>query len=166
MKKYSILFNKKGYQYLFDKYYTHLRSYAYQYVGDLYLSDDIIQSVFMKFWQRKMDFVNEKTVASYLFNMVRNSCLNHIRDEKRKPLTDLEECDECIDEFKMTQDILLEIKVSIDKLSSKEKEVVNSWMNGLSHLEIAEEMEISLNTIKTLKKRAYRKLRSDLKGLR
>ncbi len=54
---------------------------------------------------------------------------------------------------------------ALSELSEQERLVTLRWMNGSSNTEIAEDINVSVNTVKTVKKRAYTKLREQLKGL-
>ena len=50
-------------------------------------------------------------------------------------------------------------------MSEQARRIVLQTMEGASNAEIAERLEISVNTVKTLKLRAYRILRERLKGV-
>ena len=54
---------------------------------------------------------------------------------------------------------------AIKDLSEKSRDIVIMTLNGSSNIDIAKELNISVNTVKSVKLRAYRVLRKRLKGI-
>ncbi len=160
-----MIFSEATFKYLFDKYYVPLRSYASRFIYDDAENKDVVQDVFTAFWKGSKDFANEKAVKTYLFYSVRNACLNKLRKEKPTSI-DYESIDlPSVEEGIIEEDVLKRIRLALSNLTNQEREVMLRSMNGISNLEIAEDIEVSVNTIKTVKKRAYQKLREQLKGI-
>ena len=71
-------------------------------------------------------------------------------------------------EEKSIQDVLIEeeyyrqIHLAINRLTPERKKVILSFMEGLSNKEIAQRAGVSINTVKTLKFKAYCFLRQEL----
>ena len=57
-------------------------------------AEDIVQEIFYKLYEERQIFHNILTLQSYLYSSVKNSCLNYIRDEKRRKLRESYYCDE------------------------------------------------------------------------
>jgi RNA polymerase sigma-70 factor (family 1) len=68
---------------VFDDYYKSVRNYIYYLSSDIELSEDLVQDVFLKLWE-KQNNIEEKTVKSLLFTIARNLYYNH---HKRKTLS-------------------------------------------------------------------------------
>jgi RNA polymerase sigma-70 factor (ECF subfamily) len=71
--------NNKAFQKLFFTYHARLVLFANKFTGDLQISQDLVQDAFLKLWEKTK---NETTIVSpkaYLFQAVKNSCLNHHR---------------------------------------------------------------------------------------
>lgn len=66
---------------IFDQYYTPIKNFLYYKSGDVDLSEDITQDVFMKLWDKRED-VQQETVKSYLYTIANNMLLNKIRHDK------------------------------------------------------------------------------------
>jgi len=71
--------NINAYRELFFKYHGRLVLFANKFTGDIQVSQDLVQDAFLKLWEKTK---NETTIVSpkaYLFQAVKNSCLNHHR---------------------------------------------------------------------------------------
>mgnify|MGYP000056771468 CR=1 FL=1 len=157
---------------LFDMYYEKLYLFAEKYIYDSDRAHDIVQDVFLSFW--KMDrggFPNVKTIKTFLYNSVQHRCLNYLRDleirDRNYKNLGREELDE--DYFLCQQiraDVVAELFGAIDELPDRCKEIFKrSYVDGQEDRKIAEELNISLNTIKTQKQRAKSYLRERLGDL-
>jgi RNA polymerase sigma-70 factor (ECF subfamily) len=63
----------------------------------------------------------------------------------------------------LSEDFFKIIHEELDNLPNKSREVIILSMNELTMLEIKDELKVSINTVKTLKKRSYSILRNKLK---
>ena len=162
------LSNDKEFHQLFDRFYVPLCVFASKYVEDVELSADIVQDCFVKLWQAREDFVYLHQVKSFLYTSVRNRCLNEIEHFKvvneftQKILKDDEEGffhDHVVEEE--TYRILMD---GINQLPKQMKSIMMLALEGMSNGEIAGELNVSTETVRSLKKIAYKKLRTILKG--
>ena len=161
--------SKKAFKEIFEEFYTPLCSFAYKYLEDTAGSADAVQEVFLTVWNSRSDFASESALRSYLFTSVRNSCLNIIRHEKvkernKEELSEFQQHDDAM-EREIEEMVYAEVHKAIKDLSPQAREIVINSMNGLTNIEVAEELNISVNTVKTLKKRAYKTLRERLGGM-
>lgn len=79
---YTLDTNKNnGLKLLFDRYYKPLCVFAIKYVYDLNLSEDIVQEVFIKIWEKK-EFHTQMNLSAYLFTSVKNACISYLRKEQ------------------------------------------------------------------------------------
>lgn len=63
---------------IFYKYHGRLVLFANKFTGDMEASRDLVQDAFLKLWE-KSDSVSIKSPKAYLFQAVRNNCLNYAR---------------------------------------------------------------------------------------
>lgn len=145
--------------------------FAFKYVQNLEVSKDIVQDVFVKIWEDKIKFLNENAVRSYLYTSVKNKCLDRLKSKSHKSTGLLSErkMEELEDEsFFLREVIIIETSVIIENavntLPNKCAQIIKLSLKGLSNETIAEELELSLNTIKAQKKIAYKRLKPLLKG--
>lgn len=138
---------------LFDLHFNHLVLYVNNYIGSVAVSEDIIQDLFIKLWQKR----NSVTITpSFLFVCARNSALTYLRLNKRKfiPPDDIV-LREVSDSFMVDEEIayidrLEEVRTAITKLSPQCREVLKKiYFENKKYAEVAEEMNLSLNTIKS-----------------
>lgn len=130
-------------------------------------ADDIVQEVFLKIWDKRLSFENEKHFKAYFYKALKNNTLKHISRQKSTEDITNDRSLESDDFFKTIIEVEFrrEINQAISKLPDKRKEVILQAMAGLTVEEIAENLNISVNTVKTQKKKAYATLRDELKDI-
>lgn len=153
---------------IFDCYYLPVKSYAFRYVGDDEVIEDFVQETFLGLWKKREGFFSLLAIKSFLYTSVRNASLDYLRHlkvqqqhEQELILWLSEEEDESI---LLEDEVHAMIYEAIKDLSEQSRRAVIMTMNGASNPEIAKELGVSVNTVKTIKLRAYRALRSRLKG--
>ncbi|PCH70694.1 MAG: RNA polymerase sigma-70 factor [Bacteroidales bacterium] len=162
---YTLDTNKNnGLKLLFDRYYKPLCVFAIKYVYDLNLSEDIVQEVFIKIWEKK-EFHTQMNLSAYLFTSVKNACISYLR--KEHPLYVDSFDDEVIWGDYCTEEEILErnrkLMDTVENLPEKAREVFKAVVfHNLKYKEVAEELNISVNTVKSNLARAYRLLREVL----
>ena len=63
---------------VFHKYYASLCYFANKFVRDNEAARDIVQEVFLRFWESKGKFENQSALKSFLYNCVQNAALNYL----------------------------------------------------------------------------------------
>lgn len=159
--------NEKAYDFLLTTYYQQLCSYANTLTNDRYLTEDIVQNVFVKTWENRKNINPDFSIKSYLYKSVYNGFIDQYR--KNKPFINLEKkhleaIDLVIENDKRDISELLELlEKEIQKLPAKCKQVfLLSKKEGLTHIEISEHLNISIKTIESHMTRAFKILRNKL----
>ena len=152
---------------LYKAYYKALYSYARQMTGKEETAKDIVQEVFFKTWQNQGTFETETALRAYIYNAVRNERINymeHLRRESDRKLSFLKKMREM--QMDVNGDLLVHkeevyrmLFEAIDSLPKKQREIFLLTMKGKKNSEIAEAMNISVNTVKSQKKSGMEKLR-------
>ena len=129
---------------------------------------DIVNGVFEEVW-RHIDQIDHSTAKSFLYASVRNRCIDYVRRMKlRQQYVEFTElmseryiqADEQIEQ----QDIKKRISEILNALKPPTKEILEAcYIQGKKYKEVAEEMKISISTVKKHMVRALRILR-DLKN--
>jgi RNA polymerase sigma-70 factor (ECF subfamily) len=154
---------------LFSDYYSPLCLFAAKYLIDMEVSKDLVQDVFVKLWERNVKITSGQSVKSFLYVSVRNACLNYLRKQENESLykKDYSELkSDSIFEYDMLEeDVCYRLYKAVDELSPRSRKAIMLTIQEYSNNEIAEIMKVSINTVKTLKQRSYRRLKHSLIGL-
>ncbi len=150
----------------FRRYYSRLCYFSFQIVKDKTSAEDIVQESFIKYWKQINDVrSDELAVKSFLYNTVRNASLNQIRHEKVVEIYLQSQDPSPIEEVQIINamiksEVLGEIYKVIDTLPPHCQTISKmSFISGMKNHEIADELQISVNTVKTQKQRALHLLK-------
>ncbi|WP_421918528.1 RNA polymerase sigma-70 factor [Marinifilum sp.] len=149
---------------VFDSYFPSLCVFTNKFVKDEDLAKDLVQDVFVKIWNKSVEFESEKSMKVYFYLAAKNNCFDHLKRQKRIGFTqELNEEVQIEDDYVVNEIVREEtyrqLEGAIDLLPEKAREVVRLNLHGLTNPEIAEELNVSINTVKTHKLLAFRKLR-------
>lgn len=161
--------NRTQYKHLYRAYYASLCHYASRFVGNKCDEEDLVQEIFIKLWERTNAFESEQALAGYLYRSVHNACLIYIRNYREKHPADEHPAGEQLayesadnEQLLIEEEYFRQIYAAIHSMQDQRKEIVLKTLAGLGNEEIAAELNISVNTVKTLKKKAYSYLREIL----
>ena len=148
---------------LFRYNYRPLCLYALHYLQDVDLSEDIVQESYATLWEKLQEDAHILNRKSYLYMMVRNRCLDHLR-KKGIPTESLKPYDTygIIDDDDAQERSQTEARMwtAIDSLPEKCREVfIMSKRDGLKYEEIAEELNLSVNTVRNQISKALKVLK-------
>lgn len=145
----------------FKHLYLPLGMYAMRLVDDADDAEDIVEETFIKAWQIVSDGETIQNFKAFMYRAVRNSCISFLRH--RKDNASIEEIPEISEETIDTSEIDAKIWAAIDKLPEKCREIfLMSKRDGLSNEDIAEELGLSINTVKVQMSKAFSRLRDTL----
>ena len=151
---------------VFNFYYSGLVIYADQIIKDMAISEDIVQSVFMKLWETR-NTIEIRSLRSYFIQCVKNRCIDHLRNQQVRNKFDNripEEVQFLRDEDLWTKTELNElIEQSIESLPPRCREIFKmSRFENLKISEIADNLGISKRTVETQISKALKVLRVKL----
>jgi len=157
----------EGGKLLFQRYYKPLVLFSGSMLNDCTFPEDIVQEVFYHFIKNNVyRQLSPEALSTYLFRCVKNACLNKIRDQREFAQAELLRYD-AVEEEAMTVSLeLIEaIRKAIKELPRKTRMVVMSVVvEGKKYKEIADELGISVNTVKSHVMKAYRDIRARVGG--
>lgn len=162
---------------LYKAYYAYLNAVAIYYLQDKEVAQEVVDDVFLNVWEKRENLVFP--IHYYLVRSVQNGCLNYIRSQRALQTALDGHRDEVL--FFLEEHILststpledvelketeAEIRRVVDNLPIKMRAVFEAYFyDGKSAEEIAEEMNLSVNTIRVQIKNALDKLKQSLKHL-
>lgn len=157
--------NQGVFEMVFKHYYSGLVVYADQIVKDIPVSEDIVQSVFMKLWEIRQS-LEIRSFRSYFIQCVKNRCIDHLRSQevKNKYSLTIDHSQVELQEDLWTKTELEEIiNQTIDKLPPRCREIfLLSRIENLKTAEIAEKLQLSGRTVETQISKALKILRVEL----
>ena len=159
--------DRKAFREVFDEYFDALSAFGYKFVPDPPAVEDMVQEAFISFWEKRKDFTHINALKSFLYTSVRNKCLNHLKHQSvRKKHEDALvyelESDHSFSHQVIEEETFNQLLMEIKFLPESAREIMILALNGLKNQEIADELNISINTVKTQKKIAYSKLKQKL----
>ena len=154
---------------LFKYNYRPLCLYALHYIQNVDLAEDIVQDSYASLWEKLQEGDHVLNLKSYLYMMVRNRCLDHLR-KKGLPTESLKPYDTygIIDDDDAQERAQTEARMwtAIDSLPEKCREVfILSKRDGLKYEEIAEELGLSVNTVRNQISKALKVLKEGVHKL-
>lgn len=171
-----------GYRLDFEKlyltYFSRMKLFAKEYVILDEDAENIVQDIFLELWEKRELFSLHTNLLAFLFTAIRNRSLNFLRhktiiqDTKTKILDEynitlrtnlisLESFNESAFDENNIEKI---ISNALEQLPEKCRQIfIMNKVEGKKQKEIAEELNISVNTVETQMGIAYKKLRHALK---
>ncbi|WP_010664114.1 RNA polymerase sigma-70 factor [Marinilabilia salmonicolor] len=145
---------------LFRSWYGRLTLFAYKYLADRQEAENIVQMVFIKYWEKRKE-LNIESLNSYLMTAVRNSCLNEL---KRRPhFYSVDEQYNLSDEQeeKAADDELMDdVLKAVEEMPPRRREIFKmSRFDGFKYKEIATQLGISQKTVEVQMGKALKTLR-------
>jgi len=159
--------DKQSFRAIYEHYFNALTAFGYKYVQDQYTVEDMVQEVFVSLWQARSNFDHMNALKSFLYTSVRNKCLNHIKHQAVKQkhhgalLSNLES-EQYFEGHVIEEETFNQLFAEIRKLPDAAQEIMLLALNGLKNQEIADELRVSVNTVKTQKKISYARLKEAL----
>ena len=158
---------KEAFFILYKKFFVALCLFAQKFSIGKEAAEDIVQEIFYKLYEERQIFHNILTLQSYLYSSVKNSCLNYIRDEKRRKLRESYYCDEIYNNDTtfindvIENEVYRELYQFLDELPPQCRVIFERVLQGETSETIAKSMHLSIETVKTQRKKAKHILRED-----
>lgn len=167
---------EKAYKFLYDYHYPVLCHIAEQYVHDTFLSETIVSDMIFHLWEIRTTVNISTSIRSYLAQSVRNRCLNYLKSQVQQhevvfgksnlidlPLIRYIKSDDYPLGRLLVDELEDKISEAIDNLPEECRRVFKlSRFEGKKNQEIAEELCISINTVKYHIKHALTLLQENL----
>ena len=164
--------NQLAFSIVYKTYAAQTFSLAFKYLLNKELAEDAVQNLFLKLWLKKEEIDETKPINRYLFTMLKNDLLNTLRDSK-KNIYLLEDCLSMVLELEdnsqnenLKQEQMNIIQQALEQLSPQRRKVFEMKVSGkYSNQEIADKLNLSINTIKFQYSQSLKQIRSTVGGL-
>lgn len=163
---------------LYLSYFSKMKHFAKEYVIADADAENLVQDVFTELWEKKELLDMPVNLLAYLFTSIKNKSLNYLRHKTVEQQTvtlmqeeynltlnmNLNALEEFDDKIFAEDSIEKIINHALDSLSERCRQIfIMNKLQGKKQKQIAEELNISINTVETQMKVAYKKLREELK---
>ncbi len=158
--------DEQAFKQLFLAYKDKLYSFSLRYTRSAVLAEELVQEAFMKIWQNREKLDEGQCFGAYLFRIARNQLLNHLKRTaceascKKNIALSADRSSNPTDHFIISQEYEKIARQAVQHLPPQRQEIFKmSRLEGLSHEEIAQTLNISPHTVKGQMHKALRSIR-------
>lgn len=157
---------EKEFKAFFLKYHDVLVLYATNILKDVDAAEDVVSGCFVQVWENSLYKNLPDGLDKYMFHVVKNAALNELRDSKRRKARHEKMMEGMPEAEIMHEDEQTEIDVlyfTINQLPPERKRIfMMVYAEGKKYKEVAEHLQISINTVRTQLMRSLKFLREKL----
>jgi RNA polymerase sigma-70 factor (ECF subfamily) len=142
---------------VFEKFYRPLCFFASRIIQDNIDAQDIVQDIFVKFWQKENTPDSMDAVRAYLYASVKNACLNHleknsVKYKHRQTLVNADVEEATILNSIIQAEVLRQIFAAVDTLPEQCRKIIRmTFEDGKKAKEIACELGVTVSTVNNQK---------------
>ena len=158
---------------LYDRHGRLIYSLALRILRDQSDAEDIVQEVFSQAWRQAARYdASRANPIAWLLNLTRSRAIDRLRGRRARPdaaadaaALDLADLAQPIDEQIAISHQAARIRAAVGELSLLQRVAIElAFYEGLTHVEIADRLELPLGTVKTRIRQGLLKLRERLAG--
>ena len=158
--------NSLAFNQLVSQCWEQVYVYAFKLTGNQELSQSIVQNIFVDLWDRR-ESLEISNPDSYLFQAARFQVFKSYRDRKMKREVLQEKFEDYIqeNESEFEPELIQKLHQSIDRLPEKRREIFRlNRFNELSVDQIADQLDLSRQTVKNQLTKAFNQLKADFRS--
>lgn len=159
-----------AFEMLFKTHYQPLCRYANSYLKDPDGAEEIVQAAFIGFWEKRKSISIDTSLKSYLYRVIRNSCLNELKHEQVKQKYFANETlkgeaqSQPADQLAIHVELEEKIREAIQTLPEQCRLIFRmSRFEELKYQEIADQLNLSVKTVENQMGKALKIMRVQLK---
>ena len=159
---------------LYDRHSRLVYSLALRIIRDQGEAEDIVQEVFSQAWRQASRYEARRgNVIAWLLNLTRSRAIDRLRGRQSRPETasesllaiDIPDLTLPVDEQLSLEGRASRVRAAMKELSVLQRVAIElAFYEGLTHVEIAERLELPLGTVKTRIRQGLLKLKDRLAG--
>ena len=155
---------------LFRENFGSMCIFAERFLGDMEQARDVVYELFSQLWQHPDDISHVANIRQYTYAMVRNRCIDLLRrrtlhaqyvHQSQRELAS----DEAFFEVEIIrEEVYTMLDKAIQNLPERSRQIILLKLEGYKNREIGEKLNITINTVNTLKSNTYKALREMLQN--
>lgn len=161
--------SEAAFEQLFKTHFKALHAYAFSFVKDSNIAEDMVQNTFFKVWEKQDDIHIHTSLKAYLYRSVYHECLNYLKHQKVKTTYASftkhrnEKSHENASQKVQMQELETKLERALSELPEQCRTVFQmSRFETLKYREIADQLNISIKTVENQMGKALRILRLKL----
>ncbi len=162
-------YDDDAFEQLFKTYFKALHCYASVMLSHDSYAEEIIQNLFMKFWERRELLNVQVSLKAYLYKCVHNECLNYLKHQKIKAkyrehaVFTMEDYTDNTSKGLAYGELRDRLQTALNELPEQCRTIFQmSRFEELKYREIAEELNLSVKTVENQMGKALKILRVKL----
>lgn len=147
--------DREAFTCIYERYHANLYTLAMRYLKDRAEVDDIIQQSFVKLWSIREALVVTSNLKGYLFAIVKHQVMNYIRNKNNalqhnyKIIQQQPSSDDDLYMYAERHYLTEQLTEAIGRLPTQQRAVARMRCEGYSNQEIAQKLNLSINTVNT-----------------
>lgn len=160
--------NDDAFKFLINTYNHKLNVYAFNLIHDKDLAEDIVQNVFLKIWKKRNNLKTEVSIKNLLYKSIYNEFIDQYRKNKKTVSLEKKYLEALSSVIEQENEQSLEhlfkmVKKEIENLPPKCKQTfLLSKKEGLTNMEIADYLNVSLKSVEKHITKAFAILREKI----
>ncbi|MDR6193316.1 RNA polymerase sigma-70 factor [Siphonobacter sp. SORGH_AS_0500] len=160
--------DERAFRILFHRYRNKLFRFSLRYVKSTAAAEDILQDTFLKIWEQRQSLQPELNFEAYLFRISRNQIFNEFKKSAYHAAFEQFVSQNAAEHQQTESEVVSNdyqeiLQSALERLPPQRRQIFQlSRMEGLSHEEIAQQLNISKNTIKVQINKALKSIRQSL----
>jgi RNA polymerase sigma-70 factor (ECF subfamily) len=143
---------------VYDRFGGPVFAVAMSILGDRGLAADATQQTFIKAWRAASTYDPERSFGPWIYAIARRTAIDVYRKQARSFPTDDVDVAVFPPGLETAWEVF-EVRAALDRLPDDERQVVKlSHFDGMTHVQIAAELDIPVGTVKSRSFRAHRRL--------
>lgn len=147
--------DQKAFQSIVYEYSDRLLTFSVGFVRKYEIAEEIVSDAFVSLWNQRDKICNIRDLRSYLYILVRNGSISHLRKMNGRKEISIDDIQEYYtlpvtgpETEDFNEDILCQLNKAIDQLPPKCKMVFTlAKIQGMKYKEISDILDISVKTI-------------------
>jgi RNA polymerase sigma factor (sigma-70 family) len=129
---------------IYSNYSQKVHRLCLGYTGDTMQADDLLQEVFIKVWENLEKFRGESQMSTWIYRIAVNTCLLHLRSNKKQTKVDFEISTLKISEETNEKENQIQLLYKcISELNETDRLIITLLLEEVPYPEIAEVTSIS-----------------------
>ena len=147
--------DENAFKELYDQYFPRLSAYIFKLCKSTIITEDVLQEVFIKLWANRSASTQIEIPEAYILSIAKNTTIDWLRKLSRQTsliadlATQIEASANNVENKMSLNSLETIIAAALSQLSGQKQKVFQlSKVIGLSHDEIAAELQLSKSTVK------------------